>query len=90
MFRRRFIWFGRLVSDEGFTLSYGNKSITYSDQRGSFQFGLEDGLLFPTPTQTAGQPKALDAPELDSIIDRVIRGIRSEGHTVEVYSHQKT
>jgi hypothetical protein len=86
MFRRQWIWFGKLVSDEGFALGYGNKSITYSDARGSFEFGLEDGFLFPKPKQVAGKPVYLDQSELDAMIDRVVRGIRSEGHAVQVYS----
>jgi hypothetical protein len=86
MFRRRWLWFGKLVSDEGFSLAYGNKSVTYSDDRGSFQFGFEDGLLFPTPTQLTGKPVSLDEPSLSLIIERVVRGIRSEGHAVDVYS----
>jgi len=85
VFRRRYIWFGKLVSDEGFALAYGNKSITYSDDRGSFQFGFEDGLLFPTPKQLTGKPVSLDASSLSAIIERVVRGIRFEGHAVEVY-----
>jgi hypothetical protein len=39
MFKRRWKWFEKLLSDEGFTLAYGHNSITYSDARGSFQFG---------------------------------------------------
>ena len=52
MFKRRWIWLGKLVSDEGFNLEYGNKSIRYSDERGSFEFGLEDG--FPVCYPPAG------------------------------------
>jgi hypothetical protein len=39
MFRRKWIWFGKLVSDEGFTLEYGYKTIRYTDERGTFMFG---------------------------------------------------
>jgi hypothetical protein len=85
MFKRRWIWFGKLVSDEGFTLAYGNKSITYSDNRGSFEFGFEDGFLFPTPHQLAGQQAPLSETDIDAMIERIISGIRSEGHTVQVY-----
>jgi len=86
MFRRRWIWFGKLQSDEGFSLSYGNRSVTYSDERGSFEFGLEDGFLFPTPKQVSGKAVSLGRSELDAMMERVMRGIRSEGHAVEVYS----
>ena len=56
MFRRCWIWFGKLISDEGFSLAYGNRSITYSDERGSYQFGFEDGFLSPRPLQVEGEP----------------------------------
>ena len=85
MFRRRWIWFGKLISDEGFTLAYGHKSITYSDERGSFIFGLEDGYLFPTPFQKLNEKAEVSQSELRQIVERVIRGIRSEGHEVEEY-----
>lgn len=86
MFKRRWIWFGELVSDEGFALKYGNKTVTYRDERGSFEFGLEDGLLFPKPRQVAGRPIVLDQSQLKVVIDRITRGLRSEGHDIEVYS----
>jgi len=86
MFRRRWKWFGKLISDEGFTLAYGNRSIRYSDARGTFEFGFEDGILFPKPHQVAGDRASLSQSELGEIVDRVVRGIRSEGHTVQVFS----
>jgi len=86
MFKRRWLLFGDLVSDEGFTLKYGNRSITYGDERGSFEFGFEDGLLFPNPKQIAGTPVLLEQPQLDAMIDRIIRGVRSEGHNIKVHS----
>jgi hypothetical protein len=84
MFRRRWIWFGELVSDEGFTLRYGHRSITYSDERGSFQFGFEDGLLFSNAHQIAGTPTHLDRNDLEQKLQRVVSGIRFEGHPVEI------
>jgi hypothetical protein len=86
MFRRRWIWFGKLISDEGFTLSYGNKSVTYADNRGSFQFGFEDGFLFPAPHQVAGEPVTLSQSDLHAILERITRAIESEGHDVQVYT----
>lgn len=85
MFRRRWKWFGRLISDEGFTLEYGNKTIKYTDDRGSFEFGFEDGFLFPKPHQVTGEPVSLSRSELDAIFERITRGIKSEGHAVQVY-----
>jgi len=86
MFKRRWRWFGDLVSDEGFTLKYGNRTVTYTDERGSFEFGLEDGLLFPKPRQVSGEPVLLEGPQLDTVIDRITRGVRSEGHEIDVHS----
>jgi hypothetical protein len=33
----------------------GNRTVTYTDGRGPFEFGLEDGLLFPNSRQVAGK-----------------------------------
>jgi hypothetical protein len=84
MFKRKWKWFGPVVSDEGFTLSFSHRTILYTDQRGTFAFGFEDGLLSPTPFQVNGQPWNMNAPELEQMIDRVLRGIRSQGDEAEV------
>ena len=85
MFKRRWIWFGKLRSDEGFDLGYGNKSVTYSDERGAFSFPFEDGYLFPEPRQVRGPAFNLSNAELEQMTNRVLDGIRSEGHPVEVW-----
>jgi hypothetical protein len=90
MFRRRWKWFGELVSDEGFSLAYGNRTITYRDERGSFEFWLEDGFLFPRPKQTSGTRRSLSQTELNKMIERIIGGIKSEGSEIQVYSKQDT
>ena len=87
MFKRRWIWFGRLVSDEGFALSYGHNSVRYSDDRGTFEFGFEDGFLFPIPFRVPDNPERPNQAQLEKIIDRVVRGIRAEGLEVQVYRH---
>jgi len=86
MFKRRWKWFGRLVSDEGFDLSYGHRSVTYRDKRGAFEFGFEDGFLFPPPSQVGGEPVVLTRLEIEEIVNHVLSGIRWEGNRVEVYS----
>ena len=86
MFRRRWLCFGKLESDEGFSLAYGNRSITYTDERGSFKFGLEDGYLFPIYEQTSGERVTLGQEELSVIMNRILRGVRFEGHEVSIYS----
>jgi hypothetical protein len=85
MFKRRWKWFGDLVSDEGFSLRYGHRSVYHSDERGSFELPFEDGFLFPRPFQTAGEPLQLNQVEVVEIIERVVRGIKAEGHEVQVF-----
>jgi hypothetical protein len=83
-FKRRWIWFGPLVSDEGFSLSFSHMTVLYTDPRGTFAFGFEDGILSPTPFQVSGDPWTTNQAELDVMLDRIIRGIRSQGTRVEV------
>jgi hypothetical protein len=85
MFKRRLGSIGKLTSDEGFTLAYGNRSVTYTDARGAFEFGFEDGFLFTPPYQVKGAKVSLNDSDVDVIIKRVIRGIESEGHSVRVH-----
>ena len=84
MMKRRWKWFGKLESGENFTLAYGNRSITYKDERGAFEFGFEDGLLSSPPTQTSGSPVSLSEETLNLMVERVIKGIESEGHSVRL------
>ncbi len=85
MFKRQWFGFGKLVSDEGCEVSYAHRSVYYSDNRGRFEFGYEDGLLFPKPFQVAGEPISLNQSEIDQMVDRVVRGIKIDGHPVQVY-----
>jgi hypothetical protein len=85
MFRRRWIWFGKLISDERFSIAFGNRSVRYSDARGTFTFGFEDDLLFPNPMQILGESHRLDSAELNQVIDRIKRGLEFEGHAVRVF-----
>lgn len=85
MWRRRSKLLGKLASDEGFTLTYGNKSVTYTDDRGSFELGFEDGYLLPPPHQIKGEPIALSASDAEIITGRVLDGLRSDGKSVQVF-----
>ncbi len=87
MFRRRWKWFGRPISDQGFSISYGHRSVNYKDNRGVFQFGFEDGWLFPAPHQVGGDPVSLDETEIANMVDRVRAGIEFDGHTVRVWTN---
>ena len=82
MFKRKWRWFGKLVSDEGFEISFAHNSVYYQDGRGKFEFGYEDGLLSGTPYQLAGEPALLSQADIDEIVDRVVRGIQASGDEV--------
>ena len=83
-FKRRWIWFGPLISDEGFSLSFSHMTVLYTDPRGTFAFGFEDGRLSPTPFQVSGEPWRTNQEELDVMIERVLRGLRSQGTRAEL------
>jgi hypothetical protein len=85
MFKRRWIWFGKLRSDEGFDLAYGHRTITYSDHRGAFEFPFEDEFLFPDPRQVQGVPMQLNATDAKQMTERVLDGSRFDGHHVEIW-----
>lgn len=85
MFRKRWPWLGKLVSDEGFQISFAHKSVYYHDPRGTFEFGYEDGLLSETPYQVSGQTVSLSQPEIDQMVERVVMGIKSEDLPVQVF-----
>ncbi len=87
MFKRKFPWLGKLVSDEGFEVAFGHKSVYYIDYRGKFEFGYEDGYLFPTSCfQVAGEAISLSQKERSQMVERIVSGIREDGTTVEVFS----
>jgi len=85
MFRRQWKWFGKLISNEGFSLAHGNKATTYIDHRGSFEFAYEDGFVFLPPHQVRGKPVSLAEAEINSMVEHVLSGIRFEGHIAEVF-----
>ena len=85
MFKRKWPWFGILVSDEGFEISFAHKGVYYSDSSGKFEFGDEAGLLSSTPYQIEGEPVSLTQAEIDKMVDRVVKGIESEGNDVMVF-----
>jgi hypothetical protein len=84
MFKRKYWWFGRLVSDEGFEIFYAHKTVCYRDRRGDFQFGYEDGMLNAKPYQAKGEKLTLSQLDIDQMVDRVIRGLKADGLPVEL------
>jgi hypothetical protein len=89
MIRRRWGWLGKLVSDEGFEIYFGHKSVSYSDTRGTFEFGFEDGMLSATPCRVAGTSVPLNQCEVDQMVERVVEGIQEDGGKVEVFSSRR-
>jgi hypothetical protein len=88
MFKKRWPWLGKLVSDEEFEISFGHKTVYYQDNRGKYSFGYEDGLLFATPYQVSGQAVALSQYEIDQMVERVVRGITWEQLPVQVFPNR--
>ncbi len=89
MFKRRWKYFGALKSDDGAELKLGHKSVRYSDERGSFEFGCEDGYLFPSVRQIAGSPIHLNERELSIMLERVMSGLKSDGMSVDLYPDKR-
>jgi len=86
MFRKRWPWLGKIVSDEGFEISIAHKTVYYSDGRGKFALGYEDGLLFKNPYQVSGDTITLSQTEIDQMVERVFRGIQWEGLPVQIFT----
>ena len=80
MFKRRWLVFGPILSDEGFTISYGHKTVYYSDERGIFQIGYENEQLFPSSLRPTGTLKELPSADKALIIDRMLRALQWDGH----------
>ncbi|MGD0648073.1 MAG: hypothetical protein ABR971_08770 [Acidobacteriaceae bacterium] len=85
MLKRRWRFFGKLRSDEGCWITYGNKSVRYHDERGEFELGFEDDWLFPDILQKSGYPIKLTDFEKTQILDRVLDGLRSDGHDAKLF-----
>ena len=85
MLGRRFGWFGKLRTDKGGIVSYGHRSVRHTDARGTYEFGFEDGILFPNPCQVEGAAHILSPAELASMLDQLRKAIEIDGHTVEVW-----
>ena len=75
---------GTIQSDEGFAVRYGHKTLYYSDGRGEFQIGYEDGLLFPNSLCLTTPIREIAQADKAIIIDRVLRALKWDGHDVSV------
>jgi len=65
-----------------FRLGYSDKTVSYTDERGSLQFSCEDGVLIPRLRLLSEKSVVLDQQHLDEIIERIISGTRSDGMTL--------
>lgn len=95
MFKRGWLGFGKIRSDEGFVVYYGHKSVNYSDERGDFQIGYEDGLLFPdSAVQISDSVRQLrpirKIPQDDKalIVSRILSALEWDGEKPRVWTTQ--
>jgi hypothetical protein len=85
VFKKKFMQLNRVISDEGFNISYGHRSVYYTDERGRFEFPFEDGLLIPKPYQISGEHIFLSLPEIEEMTERVAAGIKYDGRPFEIF-----
>ena len=84
MFKRGWLGVGRIHSDEGFTVYYGHKTVYYSDERGEFQIGYEDGLLFPDSLCLVRPVRQIPQSDMALILNRILKAIKWDGHNPRV------
>jgi hypothetical protein len=86
MFKRNLLGLGRIHSDEGFSVFYGNKTLHYTDQRGTLQIGYEDDLLFPNSLRGFASNCKLSDVDRDLILDRMLRALEWDGHPAKLHA----
>jgi hypothetical protein len=85
MFKRNWLGFGRIRSDEGFSVYSGHKTLYYSDQRGTLQIGYVDGLLFPESLSWVKSNRILSESYRALILDRMLRSLEGDGHSARLW-----
>ena len=85
MFRKKFLQPNRIISEEGFAISFGHLSAYYTDELGKFQFSFEDGLLIPKPCQVSGAPVSFSLSEMEEMTERVAAGIKFDDRSVQIF-----
>jgi hypothetical protein len=85
MFKRNGAGVGKISSDDGFSVAYGHKTVLYTDQRGTFQIGYEDGLIFPDSLRLMDPIRPLSEPERTLIIERILSALEWDGQDVAVF-----
>lgn len=86
MFKRSWLGLGRIRSDEGFSVYYGHKALYYADQRGKFEIGYEDDLLFPTSLNWVRSNGVLSEPERALILGRMLQALEWDGHQARLFA----
>lgn len=89
MFKRSLLGFGRIRSNEGFTVRYGHKSVYYTDERGEFQIGFEDELLFPASLCLLKPFREIAEDDRALILDRVLQALKWDGHDARVWASDR-
>jgi hypothetical protein len=86
IFRRKWLGLGRIYSDAGFLIYYGNRTLYYEDERGTFQIGYEDGLLFPTSLCLTNPIRQVPESDKVLIIERMLEALKWDGQPADVFS----
>lgn len=58
------------------SVRYSHKSVYYSDERGEFQIGFEDGLLFPESLSMVKPVREIAEEDKALILDRVLQALK--------------
>jgi hypothetical protein len=85
MFKRRWFGLGRIRSDEGYTVHYGHRTLFYTDERGTFDIGCEDGMLFSDHVKWAGPNGPLSESERDQILQKMLKALEWDGHSARIW-----
>ena len=83
MFKKRWPWGGKIISDEGFEIFFGHKTAYYQDDPANSHLGLRTDSssqgLIRIPVKLA-----LSQAEIDQMVDRTVRALMWEGLPVQV------
>lgn len=85
MFKRNWLGFGRIRSDEGFSIWFGHRTVFYADERGTFEIGYEDGLIFPGSLSLTHPIRPVSEPDRALIVKRILSALEWDGHKPEVH-----
>lgn|GEM_PF-650523 len=75
-YRRQWIFAGKLIARDGFTISFRHHAVVYSDERGNFEIPFEDNRLLSAalhPTRRMLIP--LTVAEKDAIVERTAKAL---------------